>query len=149
MTIIYRSVKGSNLTSSEVDGNFSDLDARATANAAAISAAGGGIASIDVTGNQMTITLTDSSIQGPFELPTVNLIDLFRGSWQPSTPYLENQIVTALGSIYLVLNDHTSDTTFDPNAGDTDGDFYELFFEDILVSLCKKNNILNAYRIYC
>ena len=38
MTLTYRLVKGSELTHSELDGNFSDLDAKAVAAASAISA---------------------------------------------------------------------------------------------------------------
>ncbi|RWO90942.1 hypothetical protein [Mesorhizobium sp.] len=71
MTITYRSVKGSNLTATEVDDNFHDLDDRMTelednppepVN----------ISNITVVGTQMTIYLEDATVFGPFTLPQAN-----------------------------------------------------------------------------
>ncbi|RWQ35538.1 MAG: hypothetical protein EOS20_18710, partial [Mesorhizobium sp.] len=71
MTITYRSVKGSNLTATEVDDNFHDVDDRITelednppepVN----------ISNITVVGTQMTIYLEDATEFGPFTLPQAN-----------------------------------------------------------------------------
>lgn len=71
MGIVLRSVKDSNLTAAEVDGNFTDLDGRVTTlednppepvN----------ISNITVSGTQMTIYLEDATVFGPFTLPQAN-----------------------------------------------------------------------------
>ncbi len=126
MTIVYRSVKGSNLTPTEVDDNFHDVDNRITTIEGMD--IGKSIDSIDVTGNVMTITYTDTSTDS-FELPVADWIDLNRGVWQPATPYLENELVTAQGALYVVAQDHTSEATFDPNEADTGGPFYQLLLK--------------------
>lgn len=118
--------KGSNLTPAEVDTNFYDKETRITALEAA--GVGVGIDSISVSGNQMTITLTDSSVQGPFTLPSATFTA--KGAWQPSTLYDAFDIVTYNGSTYLVNFGHTSDTTFDAAASVTGtGDLYTLIWQ--------------------
>lgn len=131
MTTTYRTAgawgagKGSDLTAAEVDNNFYDKETRITAVEAA--GVGVGIDSITVSGDQMTVTLTDASTQGPFTLPTVAWNPV--GAWQPSTLYSAMDVVSYGGSAYLVLVDHTSDTTFDPNATEsTAQDIYQLIF---------------------
>ena len=57
-------------------------------------------------------------------------MDLNRGAWQPLTPYVINELVTAIGSLYVVAQDHTSEATFDPNAADTGGNFYQLLLKN-------------------
>lgn len=120
MTTIYRTAgawgagAGADLTPAQVDTNFYDKETRITALEGA--GVGVGISSIDVSGNQMTITLTDSSVQGPFTLPSVAWRPV--GEWQPTTLYAALDVVTVLGSGYLVNIAHTSDSTFDPNATD-------------------------------
>jgi len=110
MPLVLRSVKGSNLTPAEADGNFVFLDGRITTLEGL--PLGVGIDAISVIGNQMTITLTDSSIQGPFTIPVAEMN--FRGEWQASTLYNINDIVTHGNSVYQVLATHTSATSFDP-----------------------------------
>lgn len=118
MTTTYRTAgawgagKGSDLTPTEVDTNFYDKETRITDIEAAGVAVG--ISSITVSGNQMTVHMTDASTQGPFTLPAVEWNCV--GAWQPSTLYPINSVVTAMGNAYLVLETHTSDTTFDPDA---------------------------------
>ena len=111
MPLVLRSVKGSNLTPSEADGNFTYLDGRVTTLEGL--PMGVGIDHITVLGNQMTIYLTDSSIQGPFTIPTASFT--YRGDWQASTAYHTNDVITHSNSVYMVLADHTSATDFDPN----------------------------------
>lgn len=116
--------KGADLTPAEVDNNFYDKETRITAIEAAGVAVG--ISSITVSGDQMTITMTDSSIQGPFTLPTVQWTA--GGAWAPSTLYQALTVLTYGGSAYLVTIDHTSDTTFDPNALSGTQQIYELLW---------------------
>lgn len=68
MAIVLRSVKGSNLTADEVDGNFTDLDDRVSeiednppepVN----------ISNITLVGTQLTIYLEDATVYGPFTVP--------------------------------------------------------------------------------
>jgi hypothetical protein len=70
--IVYRSVKGANLTANEVDANFQELEDRI---AAVVSSAPqpNNIDEIVVTGNQMTIIMEDLTTFGPFTLPTAVL----------------------------------------------------------------------------
>jgi hypothetical protein len=127
MTIIYRDEKGANLTPAEVDGNFHDLDDRVT-NIEDSPPEARGIADItqSIDGGALTFEMTDSSIEGPFSLPAFAL--RFRGTWETSTNYVVNDIITAGGAAYLVLITHTSDpTSFDPGANNGNGgDFYGL-----------------------
>ncbi|AEH88207.1 hypothetical protein [Mesorhizobium opportunistum] len=71
MAIVLRSVKGSNLTAAEVDGNFSDLVAQIAAIIAGIPEPVN-ISNITVTGTRMTIYLADATVFGPFTLPQAN-----------------------------------------------------------------------------
>lgn len=71
MAIVLRSVKGSNLTAAEVDGNFTDLDDRVTEIEDNPPTAVG-ISNITVAGTQMTIYLADSTVLGPYTLPQGN-----------------------------------------------------------------------------
>ncbi len=135
MTIVYRSVKGSNLTPTEVDNNFHDVDNRIVTLEAV---SGKTIDTIDVTGNVMTITYTDASTDA-FPLPVFSLADANRGAWQPSTPYVESDLVTALGSLYVVNQDHTSELTFDPEAADTGGNFYSLLLKNPAIPVFERS----------
>jgi len=71
MAIVLRSVKGSNLTAAEVDGNFTDLDGRVT-DLEDNPPAAVGISNITVAGTQMTIYLADATELGPYTLPQGN-----------------------------------------------------------------------------
>lgn len=71
MAIVLRSVKGSNLVASEVDGNFTDLDDRVTALEDA-PIAGVPPSNMTVAGTQWTIYYPDGLTFGPFTLPQGN-----------------------------------------------------------------------------
>ncbi len=125
MTLTYRSVKGSALTAAEFDGNTSDLDGRITTlednPPAAIS-----ISSFEVAGTSFYVHMTDSSVLGPYTLPTGEAWSL-QGDWLPTTLYAVNDIVRSDGALYLVIFAHTSESVFDAGANDGGGhDFYEL-----------------------
>lgn len=127
MTITYRLVKGSPLTITELDDNFHDLDDRVTSIEDSPPEARG-ISEITQSGDSLFVEMTDSTQEGPFTLPAVDLN--FRGEWTAATNYLVNDIITANGNVYLVLTAHTSEATFDPNANDgSGGDFYGLLLE--------------------
>ncbi|RWQ12326.1 hypothetical protein [Mesorhizobium sp.] len=71
MTITYRSVKGSNLTATEVDDNFHDIDDRITEledNPPVPT----NISHMTVAGTQWTVYLEDATAFGPFTLPQAN-----------------------------------------------------------------------------
>jgi len=111
--------KGSDLDADEIDGNFwqaiQDIVAKAVQ--------GVGIVDAAVVGNQLFFTLTDHSILGPYTLPTAQYS--WRGPWAPSTSYFVNDIFTANMATYMVLVNHVSGTSFDPNA--TDGLGHNLY----------------------
>lgn len=127
MTLIYRTTglwgagQGSRLSSAQVDGNFYEIDAR-VADLEANPPQAVSIAEINVVGNQMTITLTDSSDAGPFTLPTAVWKD--KGEWVSSFFYFSSDLVKNEGNVYLVLYSHTSGETFDPDANDGLGHSY-------------------------
>lgn len=76
MPVIYRTAgawgagKGSNLTPAEVDGNFYQLAQDILAAIAGMETPNG-IADITVSGSQMTITLDDATVLGPFTIPRI------------------------------------------------------------------------------
>ena len=61
MTIVYRSVKGSNLTPTEVDNNFHDVDNRITTIEGLDIGKSIATIEVDTGGNLMVITYTDTS----------------------------------------------------------------------------------------
>lgn len=132
MAIIYRTAgawgagKGANLVAAEIDGNFYDVDQRIVDLEDSMPDAANGIAFFSVTGtNLFNVHMTDGTIHGPFELPQIAWN--FRGDWTPATAYAANDVVSANGSVYLVLVNHTSAATFDPGANDGAGhDYYGL-----------------------
>lgn len=104
---------GRPLTWVEQDNNTYDKETRITALEAS-----GLTVSIDfievINGNQMLIHMTDSSVQGPFILPGAELWNP-QGYWLPSHLYAAGDTVQYAGALYLVLVDHTSSLTFDPD----------------------------------
>lgn len=126
MTIILRSVKGSNLTPSEVDGNFTDLDGRVHTIETAPTFVG--ISYFQIIGTSLYVHMTDSSVLGPYTLPLLQW--RFTGDFQPSHSYVPNDILTDSGSVYLVNIAHTSALTFDPAATDGLGNpLYQLVLD--------------------
>lgn len=116
MPIILRSVKGSNLTPSEVDGNFTDLDVRVdvleTTPPSPVE-----ISNITQTGGTFTVHMDDGSRFGPFPLP-VAAFD-FRGDWAATTQYFVNDVFAVAGDgVYLVETAFESGTAFDPDAAE-------------------------------
>jgi hypothetical protein len=111
--------KGANLQPAEVDDNFWEI-ATAVLNLETNPALPTGIQSITISGTQMTITLTDGSVMGPYTIPV--LVMRWRDEWQPATPYAVLDVfkVTGVG-IFLVELAHVSGDVFDPRIA-VDGD---------------------------
>jgi len=124
MPLIYRNAgawgpgKGARLTSLEADGNVHDLDGRVR-NLEDNPPEGIGIDHFSVSGNALTIFLSNGSTHGPFSLPSASW--RWAGEWQPLTLYYTLDLVAQGGSIYLVQHNHTSDATFAADAEDIDG----------------------------
>lgn len=129
MAIIYRTSgpwgvgKGANLVAAEIDSNFYDVDKRVTTVEDNVPAAANGIAFFSVSGSLFYVHMTNGTIQGPFALPQQAWN--FRGEWAATTVYSIDDVVTANGSVYLVLINHTSAGLFDP--GVTDGVGHDLY----------------------
>lgn len=133
MTITYRTTDlgqwgtglGSNLTAAQIDENFWTLYNLIQSSSATT---GVGVASASVNDSQLSFTLTDGTILGPFTLPTISLNP--RGLFALSTTYAVNDVFTAAGCVYIVIYPHTSsDTLFDQYANDGAGhNYYQLLF---------------------
>ena len=123
--------KGSNLTAPEIDRNFFNLkDAVETMAASPTQPLQ--IHDIEVVGNQMTIVLSDMTTTfGPYTLPTAafNWTNGDNGgAWLPEHEYKAFDLFTALQGMYMVLQDHESGPTFDPDASNLAGKLYQLIF---------------------
>lgn len=114
--------KGSDLTAAEVDTNFYELLTRAAA-LEANPAQPVSIHSVNLSGTEFTVTLTDSSVQGPFTIP-VNVFN-WVGEWTPSTAYdaLDTFYVEDDG-VYYVVNGHVSGTEFDAYLSGSESEIY-------------------------
>src|SRR5215475_2054334 len=100
----------------EADGNFYDLDQRIVGLTADL-ADGKRIDFVTYTDTDFTFHYTDATTQ---TIPLPVLLMQYVGSWAPSTPYVRGNLFTESGThgFYQVLEDHTSASTFDPNATD-------------------------------
>src|SRR6266566_4096149 len=98
----------------EVDGNFWDHQQRITTLETEVAAGGVHIIEFSVVGDQFYVHMSDSTTLGPYTLPELRWV--FKGAWLPLTAYAINDVVTANGSVYIVLIAHTSAATFDPGA---------------------------------
>jgi hypothetical protein len=116
--------KGANLNATEVDDNFWNL--KQAIEAIASGADGVGIQSIAVVGNKMTFTMTDLTTRGPFTLPVAAFN--WTGAFQGGFDYKAYDLFTASEGMYIVRQDHTSDSTFDPSASNVNGPLYALIF---------------------
>jgi hypothetical protein len=118
--------KGTVLTKEEVDGNFFSLK-QAVEDLVGSPTEPLQIDDITVSDNQMTITLSDlTTTFGPFTLPVATFAwkDAFAGG----ATYEAWDVFTAIEGMYLVLQDHTADATFDPARTSVSGPIYRLIF---------------------
>lgn len=115
--------KGANLNPVEVDENFWDLLQRLQT-VEENPAQPLQIGNITVSGNRMTITLSDGATSfGPFTLPQA--VFRFTGAYQGAREYAAFDVFTANDGLYLVLVEHTSDAAFDPDAQITGQALYQ------------------------
>jgi len=119
--------KGSDLAPAEVDINFWDLIQR-MATQEARPDPGPTIDHFSTSGALFYVHMSDGSVLGPYTLPVATFND--RGEWLPETAYAVMDTFTINGGLYVVLFDHTSDTSFDPGANDGAGhDYYSLMVQ--------------------
>jgi hypothetical protein len=125
MPLILRSVKGSNLTPNEADGNFTYLN-NLIASVEDNITAGRGIDDITISGDILTFHMSDLTLE-TVTIPSGTFAWKPKGEWAPSTVYAVNDVVSYFGSLYLVIFAHTSHATFDSAANDGFGhNFYSL-----------------------
>lgn len=81
------------------------------------------ISSITETNNQLTVHMNDGTTTfGPFDLPLATWT--FRGTWAPNTAFHKFDLFNESNGLYLVLQDHTSNSTFDSADGNIAGRYY-------------------------
>jgi hypothetical protein len=122
MPLILRADKGSNLTPTEADGNFTYLQGLIGTVEDNITA-GRGIESITISGSTLTFHMSDSTVE-TVVIPPGIIEWTPQGEWAPSTHYNVNDTVAYFGSLYLVIFAHTAGLTFDPGANDGLGHNY-------------------------
>lgn len=131
MAIVYRedigpfTGKGSALTIAENDGNFFNLDTRVDA----LEDGGAfGLDTITYTGGSITFNWSDATTSGPFLLPIATFVA--KGVWLPTTAYTYLDIVSVFGQgTYLVMQNHTSASTFNPAATQGGNPLYQIIGE--------------------
>lgn len=75
--------------------------------------------------------LVGSDIAYQLVLEEVRYAFDYQGDWAASTSYSANDVVSVAGQgIYLVLQDHTSDTTFDPARVISAANVYQLMYSE-------------------
>lgn len=119
--------KGSDLTPGEVDINFWDIVQRLTTQEARPDPSAG-IDHFSVTGTNLYVHMTDSTVLGPYTLPTAFFHAT--GTWQPSTSYSLLDTFDINGGLYVVTYPHVSALTFSAGANDGLGhDYYSLLIQ--------------------
>lgn len=84
---------------------------------------GVGIANFSVSGRQLIVHMTDTSTFGPFNLPMA--VPRYRGVWAAAINYSTFDIVRVGGfGTYMVVQEHTSASTFDPYVSNSEGNYY-------------------------
>lgn len=139
MTLRYRTTgpwgpgEGQDLEPEEVDENFFTLQEQID-DIVGNPPAPLDIADIVVSGSTFTVVLSDATVLGPYQLP-VATISWF-GLWQAETILPEFALFyRETDGLYLVLREHTSEETFDPELEDTDGPVYQKLFDFSLLTL--------------
>lgn len=127
MALTFRDVKGSPLSSAEVDENFRTLQDEVDA---ILPPPGVGIASITTTATTWTVHYTNATSDGPFPLPARPGF-VYSFDWVPLTHYDLYEVFTVPDvGVYLVLQEggYDSPTDFDPDQSNTDGPELQLMF---------------------
>lgn len=120
------------LTVAEGDGNTYETKTRIEALEASLPVPRG-VAAVNVSGSTWTMTLQDGTILGPFTMPTTVLRP--RGAWLPAQAYLGLDLVAVSGvGLYLVLQNHVSAATFDPDLQIGGTDVYQQVMNTSIIS---------------
>jgi hypothetical protein len=113
-----------NLHPAEVDANFYQLDQR-LADVEGNPVLPKEIEDFTVVGNQLTITMTGGATFGPFTLPAAAFS--YTGEFQADHDYeIYDILYDPATGLYLVLQEHTTDSIFNPNESSAGMPFYQL-----------------------
>lgn len=113
---------GSDLSATQIDDNFWELESAIEALQDHAAMAGAGIAYFAVAGTNLYVHMTDHTVLGPYTIPTSQWT--FRGAWAAVNPYNPMDVVTNGGAVYLILITHTSAASFSAGANDGMGHNY-------------------------
>lgn len=80
------------------------------------------ISSITSADNQLTVHMADATTFGPFDLPLATWT--YRGNWGPNVEFNKFDLFNEANGLYLVLQTHTSNSTFDSEDGNIAGRYY-------------------------
>jgi hypothetical protein len=123
MPLVFRSVKGSRLTSTEVDANFQYLADQIT-DAIAAAPEAVNIDHFTITGTLLTIVMTNGDNHGPFVLPVATW--RWTGEYAAGTTYLPGDLFTESGNVYFVRVQHVAPDPFNAALITVDGAAYIL-----------------------
>ena len=124
MAFIYRQNLGRNLTATEGDANFTEAETRLAA-LESDRPQPDELASVALVADQLSFYLGSGTQLGPVTIPMPRWRS--RGEWLPATIYAVLDVVTVEDSgLYVVLLDHTSAATFDPDALSGGNPIYDL-----------------------
>lgn len=126
--------KGANLTPTEVDENFNELDTRIDAIEANPPTAIYLVYFEIRDGNQLYGIMSDLSEIGPITVPDYSW--QYKDAWQTGFSYKPLDFFTRPEGVYLVVYPHVSSGTFDPDANDGLGNnYYQLILPPPPVAL--------------
>lgn len=136
---------GGPLTAGQIDKNFGDLEERVW-EVENNPPAANGIASITQGGNTITVHLEDGATS-TFNLP-LPIWD-YVGDWAPNTGMFRGNIFTYQRTgLYLALQDHVTDATFNSLLTDTDGPVYRFMFNPFAASAVQELVVEETDTIY-
>lgn len=84
------------------------------------------IEDITIVGNQMTILLSDLTTSFTVTIPSASF--KWTNAWLGDHAYKAWDVFTSTEGMYLVLQDHTSASIFNPADGNVNGAYYQLIF---------------------
>jgi hypothetical protein len=113
---------GRNLTPTEADMNWWDAIQRIVA-LEALPDAPPAITQFSVDGASFYVHFDNAVVMGPYALP-VALFNVIESGWEPTTAYEYLDVFTENGVLYVVMIDHVSPASFDPDANNGSGQNY-------------------------
>lgn len=83
------------------------------------------ISSVTLNGSQLTFHMSNGATFGPFTIPIA--VMRFRGDWAPATVYYQVELFRVVDQgLFMVVRNHTSLSSFDPNEVNSFGALYSL-----------------------